>query len=103
VNGYLIKAGALDIQKSPIIGLVVETSCRYCAPITFPETVTAGLKVARIGVSSVRYEIGLFKGEEDEAAAEGHFIHVYVDRATSRPTPLPAELRAALMPLVKTA
>lgn len=101
VNGYLIQAGALDIQRSPVIGLVVETSCRYRAPISFPETITSGLRVARIGRSSVRYEIGLFKEQEDEAAAEGHFIHVYVDRATSRPCPLPEELRAALLPLLK--
>jgi len=103
VNGYLIKAGALDIQKSPVIGLVVETSCRYRAPITFPETVIAGLRVERMGTSSVRYEIGLFRGEEDEAAAEGHFIHVYVERATNRPCPLPDNLRAALSTLIKPA
>jgi len=99
VNRYLIEAGALDIEKSAVIGLVVETSCRYRAPITFPEAVTAGIRVARIGTSSVRYEIGLFREDEDIACAEGHFIHVYVDRATRRPVPLPDALRAALMPL----
>ncbi|WP_415187062.1 acyl-CoA thioesterase [Rhodomicrobium sp.] len=99
VNRYLIEAGALDIEKSAVIGLVVETSCRYRAPITFPEAVTAGIRVARIGSSSVRYEIGLFREDEDIACAEGHFIHVYVDRATRRPVPLPDGLRAALMPL----
>jgi acyl-CoA thioester hydrolase len=103
VNLYLIEAGVLDIEKSPVIGLVVETSCRYRAPISFPESVTAGLRVARIGTSSVRYEIGLFKEQEEEAAAEGYFVHVYVDRAASRPCPLPADLRAALLPLVKAA
>ncbi len=99
VNGYLIQAGVLDIQKSPVIGLVVETSCRYRAPISFPETILSGLRVARLGRSSVRYEIGLFKEGEDEAAAEGYFVHVYVERATTRPCPLPEALRAALLPL----
>jgi acyl-CoA thioester hydrolase len=97
VNGYLIEAGALDIHAGTTIGLVVETQCRYFAPIAFPDMVTCGLRVARIGNSSVRYEIGIFRNEEDTAAAEGHFIHVYVDRATRRPAPLPETLRAALM------
>jgi acyl-CoA thioester hydrolase len=100
VNGYLIGKGALDIEKSPVIGLVVETSCRYRAPLTFPESITAGIRVARLGTSSVRYEIGLFRACERDAAAEGHFIHVYVDRSTRRPVPLPAELKAALLQLV---
>jgi acyl-CoA thioester hydrolase len=103
VNRYLIEADALDIANGPVIGLVVETSCRYRAPISFPEAVTAGLRVARLGGSSVRYEIGLFREGEDEAAAEGHFVHVYVDRATRRPTPLPDALRTALTPLVNEA
>jgi acyl-CoA thioester hydrolase len=101
VNGYLIEAGALDIQKSPVIGLVVETSCRYRSPITFPEPVTAGIRVARLGTSSVRYEIGLFRASDTEAAAEGYFVHVYVARTHRRPVPLPEALRSALVPLVK--
>jgi len=100
VNCYLIEASALDIEKSPVIGLVVETSCRYRTPITFPDAVTAGIRVARLGTSSVRYEIGLFREDEDLAAAEGHFIHVYVDRTTRRPVLLPKALKAALAPLV---
>lgn len=96
VNRYLIDQGVLDIQKSPVIGLVVETQCRYFASITFPDTVTAGLRVARLGNSSVRYEIGLFRNDEQMSAAAGHFIHVYVDRASQRPTPLPDLLREAL-------
>jgi acyl-CoA thioester hydrolase len=96
VNQYLIEQGVLDIERSQVIGLVVETQCRYFAPLTFPDTVTAGLRVARLGNSSVRYEIGLFRNDEDAAAAQGHFIHVYVDRATRRPATLPADLRAAL-------
>lgn len=100
VNRYLIDAGALEIETSPVIGLVVETGCRYFAPITFPDRVDAGLRVARLGNSSVRYEVGLFRNDDPAAAASGHFVHVYVDRETRRPVPLPAPLRAALTPLV---
>jgi len=96
VNQYLIEQGALDIERSRVIGLVVETRCRYFAPITFPDQVDAGLRVAKLGNSSVRYEIGLFRNDEDAAAAQGHFIHVYVDRASRRPAPLPPPMRAAL-------
>ena len=99
VNAHLIEAGALDIAGSPVIGLVVETQCRYASPIAFPDLVTAGIRVARLGTSSVRYEIGLFRNDAQTASAEGHFVHVYVDRATSRPVPLPDALRAALEPL----
>lgn len=102
VNRYLIDRGVLDIQKSPVIGLVVETQCRYFRSISFPDTVIAGLRVARLGRSSVRYEIGLFVEGDEEARAEGHFIHVYVDRATNRPTPLPAPLREALEQIMVT-
>lgn len=100
VNGYLIEKGALDIEKGAVIGLVVETSCRYRAPISFPEAITAGVRVGCLGTSSVRYEIGLFRGNEEEAVAEGTFVHVYVDRATRRPVPLPPELKAALLPIL---
>lgn len=96
VNQYLMEHGALDIERSQVIGFVVETGCQYFAPITFPDVVTAGLRVARIGNSSVRYEIGIFRNAEQAASAQGSFIHVYVDRATRRSTPLPAALRAAL-------
>ena len=99
VNTYLIGRGALDIQKSPVIGLVVETQCQYLAPLTYPETVTAGVRVAHMGRSSVRYEIALFAGDSESAAAQGHFVHVYVDRETRRPADLPAALRSALGPL----
>ncbi len=100
VNQYLIEAGALDLAAGPVIGLVVETKCRYRAPLSFPDGVTAGIRVARLGTTSVRYEVGLFRNEETQAAAAGHFIHVYVDRDTRRPTPLPEALRRALEPLV---
>ena len=96
VNGYLISSGALDIEKSQVIGLVVETQCRYFKPITFPDAVHAGLRVARLGNSSVRYEIAIFRNGEQTAAAQGHFVHVYVDRESRRPAELPQELREAL-------
>jgi acyl-CoA thioester hydrolase len=100
VNAWLIERGALDIQKSPVIGLVVETGCHYFAPLTYPEPVTAGLRVAHIGRSSVRYELALFSASSDSAAAQGLFVHVYVDRASRRPVAeLPAALRLALEPL----
>ena len=96
VNQYLIEQGVLDIERSQIIGLVVETRCQYFAPLTFPDVVSAGLRVARLGNSSVRYEIGLFRNEEETACAQGHFIHVYVERASRRPAALPQAMRAAL-------
>ena len=96
VNRYLIEAGALDIHAGAVIGLVVETHCNYFAPIAFPQMVDAGLRVAQVGSSSVRYEIGLFAAGEPLCAARGHFVHVYVDRATRRPAALPAVLTHAL-------
>lgn len=93
VNAWLIDAGLLNIERGNPIGLVVETGCRYARPLAFPQTVEAGLAVERIGTTSVRYRIGLFGNREEEAAAEGHFVHVYVDRATRRPVPLPASWR----------
>ncbi len=101
VNQYLVECGVLDIEKSPVIGLVVETHCHYFSPIAFPDTVHAGLRVAKLGSSSVRYEIGIFRNAQMQASAQGHFVHVYVDRASNRPTPLPAALRAALEPLAR--
>jgi acyl-CoA thioester hydrolase len=96
VNGYLIARGALDIAASPVIGLVVETGCNYFDERAFPDLLDAGLRVARIGNSSVRYEIALFAAGADAASAQGFFVHVYVDRATRRPAALPPLLRAAL-------
>jgi acyl-CoA thioester hydrolase len=96
VNQFLIERGVLDPVSTAVIGLVVETQCRYFAPIAFPDGVAAGLRVARIGNSSVRYEIGIFRNSETICSAEGHFIHVYVDRASRRPVPIPADLRAVL-------
>jgi acyl-CoA thioester hydrolase len=99
VNRYLIAAGALDIHAGAVIGLVVETHCNYFAPLAFPQDVEAGIRVAQAGRSSVRYEIGLFAPGVPLAAATGHFVHVYVDRATRRPVALPDVLLAALAPL----
>jgi len=96
VNAYLIRAGVLDIERSEVIGLVVETHCRYFSDLAFPQTVHAGLRVAHLGRSSVRYEIGIFADTSLSACAQGHFVHVYVDRQSRRPTPLPASLRASL-------
>jgi len=96
VNGWLIGAGALDIHGGDQIGVVVETGCRYFAEMAFPDMVTAGIRVAKLGSSSVRYEVGLFRNDEQAAAAEGFFVHVYVDRTTRRPKPLNGRLRDAL-------
>jgi acyl-CoA thioester hydrolase len=99
VNEYLIRTGVLDYERGAIIGLVAETHCNYFAPLAFPDRVEAGLRVTRLGASSVRYEVGLFREGEEQAAAQGHFVHVYVDRVTRRPVSLPEGLRAALEPL----
>lgn len=96
VNQYLIEAGVLNPMASEVIGLVVETSCSYFESVSFPEPLEAGLRVARIGGSSVRYEIGIFRLGAPHAAAQGHFIHVYVDRIKRRPVALPAAFKAAL-------
>ena len=96
VNHYLIESGGLDIHAGPVIGLVVETLCRYFQPLAFPDRIEAGLRVDSLGRSSVRYAVGLFRSGEDAAAAAGHFIHVYVDRQSRRPAALPEPMRAAL-------
>lgn len=96
VNAWLIEAGLLDVAAGDPIGLVVETGCRYARPLTYPEPVEIGLAVERLGTSSVRYRLGIFATGAEEAAAEGHFTHVYVGRETRRPVPLPEEWRRAL-------
>ncbi len=100
VNGWLIERGALDIAGSTVIGLVVETHCNYFSPIAFPAIVTAGLRVAHRGTSSVRYEIGIFRGDDASASAQGHFVHVYVERQSGKPVPLPDALQRAVADLV---
>lgn len=88
VNRHLIEAGALDFERGDQIGLVVESGCRFHAALAYPQVLEAGLRVAKVGTSSVRYEVGLFAETSDEAAAEAFFVHVYVDRTTRRPKPL---------------
>ena len=96
LNRYLIDAGKLDIHEGTVIGVAVETLCRFHKSFAYPETIDGGLRIGRLGTSSVRYEIGLFAAGEDDARAEGYFVHVFVDRSTQRPMPIPAAIRAAL-------
>jgi acyl-CoA thioester hydrolase len=96
INRYLIERGGLDIHGGETIGLCVESHCAYARPIAFPDVVEAGLRAAHVGRTSVRYEIGIFVAGEEACAAQGWFVHVFVDRATRRPAPLPERLRAAL-------
>ncbi len=96
VNQFLISRGTLDIHGGGAIALVVETHCNYFAPVAFPEPITAGLCVVQLGKSSVRYEVGIFRGDEPVASAQGHFVHVYVDRASRQPTAIPERARALL-------
>ena len=96
VNQALIRAGLLDVERSPAVGLVAETGCRYFEALAFPDEVEAGIRVAHLGRSSVRYEIAIFRKGAAEAAAQGHFVHVYVDRETWRPVELPVNVRQFL-------
>jgi acyl-CoA thioester hydrolase len=96
VNRYLVDAGGLDIFRGQVIGVVVETMCRFVKPLAFPEAIDAGLRIRKIGTSSVRYEVGVFRAGEDEAAAHGYVVHVFVERATNKPVPVPAPIREAL-------
>jgi acyl-CoA thioester hydrolase len=100
VNQYLIEQGVLDIHRGEVIGLVVENTCRYFQSLQFPDRVQAGIQVERLGRSSVVYRIGLFSNDQVEPAAQGRFVHVYVDRESRKPVPLPTALREALEPLV---
>jgi acyl-CoA thioester hydrolase len=99
VNGWLVEKGLLAIADSPVVGLVVESGCTYFESVAFPEVLEAGIAVAHLGRSSVRYRIGIFKAGADHASAHGHFVHVYVDRATQRPVEIPPETRATLKEL----
>lgn len=96
VNGYLIEQNVLDIQSGDVIGLVVETSCQYFSPIAFPDRVCAGVRVSKLGRSSVRYEVGIFRENQIEASAQGYFVHVYVDRKSQKPVTIPDNIRDAL-------
>jgi acyl-CoA thioester hydrolase len=103
VNGYLIEAAGTDIRALPAIGLVVETGCRYLKPISFPDALEIGIAVDKLGNSSIVYRLGVFVAGEPEAAAVGRFVHVYVDAATRRPTPVPDLIRRAVTPLLVVA
>ena len=100
IANYLMEEGGLDPWRDPVIGFCVESGCRFRRGIRHPDRVTAGLRVVKIGRSSVRYEIGIFRGDELEASAEGHFVHVFVDRASERAAPIPDKIRAALTKLL---
>lgn len=101
VNGYLVERGVLDIAGSPVVGLVVETGCAYFESVAFPDQLEAGVAVTTLGRSSVRYAIGIFKAGAERAAAQGHFVHVYVDRASQRPVDIPPATRAVLAELAR--
>lgn len=96
INEYLVRYGALDIHHGAVIGIAAESFCQYQQSLCFPDVVDAGLRVGKLGNRSVRYEIGLFKQGEERCAATGHFVHVFVERASMRPVPIPAPLRACL-------
>ena len=101
VNRFLIERGALDIAASEVIGLVVETRCSYFSSLAFPQSIEAGLRVAHIGKSSVRYEIGIFAAQAPMCSAIGHFVHVYVERASSTPVALPQTLKEVLQEIAQ--
>jgi len=103
VNRFLIERGLLDIGASEVIGIVAETGCRYLAEISYPDPVVVGIAVETLGRSSVRYAAGIFKGEQDGASAEAHFVHVYCDRASMRPVPIPDAVRAELTTIQRAA
>lgn len=96
VNSYLLREGVLDLPSSTVVCLVVDTGCQYFKPVSFPDAVACGLRVAHLGTSSVRFEIGVFRNNDQSAAAQGHFVHVACDAATHQPMTMPAEMRAAL-------
>jgi acyl-CoA thioester hydrolase len=96
VNNFLIEHGGLDIVNAPVIGVAVETMCRFSQSVAYPETIELGLRVAKLGNTSVRYELAVFRLDGEEAVASGHFVHVFVDRAENKPVPIPATIRTAL-------
>ena len=100
-NTYLIEHGCLDIHDGKVIGLVVDSGCSYFAPLAFPDRLQGGLRIAQIGSSSVRYEIAIFKVGEDSAAAQGHFVHVFVDRDSRKPVAIPEAMRTALSQIIR--
>jgi acyl-CoA thioester hydrolase len=101
VNGWLIEEGFLDIRNGPTIGLVVETGCSYVSEISFPDKVVAGIRIGHIGTTSVRYEFALFRNVEEIAAAQGYFVHVYVERESRKPAPLDIGFRGRLEEFIR--
>ena len=99
INEWLIREGGLDIHAGEVIGLCIESHCRFDRPLAFPEVIDAGMRVGHLGTSSVRYELALFGEGADAPAAEGWFVHVFVDREGRRPAPIPDRVRAALQRL----
>jgi acyl-CoA thioester hydrolase len=102
VNRYLIENNVLDILKSEIIGLVIETQCKYFSPIIYPDLIRVGMKVTHLGNSSVKFEVAIFKNDDDIASAVGHFVHVYVDRKSNKSTPIPQNVRTLLEGILKS-
>jgi acyl-CoA thioester hydrolase len=96
VNQFLIANGVLDIEQSPVIGLVIETQCNYFAPVAFPDRITIGIRIVKLRNSSVRYEVGVFREDEEDVVAQGHFVHVYVSRDSRRPVAIPDNIRTVL-------
>jgi acyl-CoA thioester hydrolase len=102
INRYLIEEGGLDPQAGAVVGMAVETGCRFHRSLAFPDVVQVGLRIGHLGRSSVRYEIGIFRNDEPSACADGHFVHVFVERVTQRPVPIPAPIRGALERLIQS-
>jgi acyl-CoA thioester hydrolase len=102
INRYLIEEGGLDQQAGAVVGMAVETGCRFHRSLAFPDVVQVGLRIGHLGRSSVRYEIGIFRNDEPSACADGHFVHVFVERVTQRPVPIPAPIRGALERLIQS-
>jgi acyl-CoA thioester hydrolase len=100
INRFLIEVGGLDIHAGAVIGLCVASGCAYHAPVAYPDALEAGLRVAHLGTSSVRYEVGIFREGDTLSSADGHFVHVFVGRADRRPVPIAGPLRSALERLV---
>jgi acyl-CoA thioester hydrolase len=100
INQYLIEKGGLDPHDGAVVGMAVETGCRFHRSLAFPDLVQAGLRIRHLGRTSARYEIGLFRNDEPESCADGHFVHVFVERATQRPVPIPEPIRTALASLI---
>ncbi|MBL8642514.1 MAG: acyl-CoA thioesterase [Rhodospirillaceae bacterium] len=103
INDYLVRAGGLDYEHGDVVGLAIETHCVFHKPVKFPQVIDAGLRIGKLGTSSVRYEVGLFIAGDEACAAHGHFVHVFVKRPENRPTPIPPALRAAMEKLLAAA